>query len=239
MLRFPVCRLAPAECYQQTPLKFATPETEIRYQDGSKAPFNVTSPTTDIGTWPKGSQWRKNPVPMCNCDIGLGCGHKDESELSETVKAERRMAMFHDAVAGKTCTAVTKDKCGTDYDDSCMKCGSGATYDCEQCCPSCTPVTKTISGQSYTWCQCGKGPAPGPSPKPGHNNMFEPYAHTHFRPGQRNELCPTGVQFPTLWDGGAGAGTPTGAFGTFTFTMVDRLQVPDVPPGEYSVSWRW
>ena len=53
------------ECYQQTPLDFANPYTEIRYRDGSQAPFNVTSPTTDIGTFPPGSQWRKNPVPMC------------------------------------------------------------------------------------------------------------------------------------------------------------------------------
>jgi len=28
-------------------------------------------------------------------------------------------------------------------------------------------------------------------------------------------------------------------FGNFDFTMVDKLKVPDVPPGEYSVSWRW
>ena len=34
------------------------------------------------------------------------------------------------------------------------------------------------------------------------------------------------------------AGVP-GGFGRFMFTMVDFLQVPDVPAGEYSVSWRW
>ena len=81
--------------------------------------------------------------------------------------------------------------------------------------------------------------------------MFDAYEHTHFRPGQTNKLCPTGVQFPTFFDGGAGAGykdnggsVPAGGhggvgFGNFDFTMVDKLQVPDVPPGEYSVSWRW
>ena len=81
--------------------------------------------------------------------------------------------------------------------------------------------------------------------------MFKAYKNTHFRPGQTNKLCPTGVQFPTLFDGGAGAGyksnggsVPAGGhggvgFGNFDFTMVDKLKVPDVPPGEYSVSWRW
>ena len=52
------------ECYQRIPLNFATDETEIRYKDGSKQPFKVVSPTTNVGTWPEGSQWRKNPVPM-------------------------------------------------------------------------------------------------------------------------------------------------------------------------------
>jgi hypothetical protein len=137
-------------CFQQTPLNFATPETEIRYQDGSQKPFNVTSLTTDVGTYPVGSQWRKNPVPMCNCDVGLDCGSKSQPDL------------------------------------------------------------------------------------------FTPYKSTHFRPGQTNKLCPTGVQFPTLWDGGAGAGLADGSrFGTFAFTMVDRLQVPNVPAGHYSLSWRW
>ena len=54
------------ECYQQTPLQFATPETEIRYKDGSRDPFKISSPTTSVGTFPAGSQWRKSPVPMCN-----------------------------------------------------------------------------------------------------------------------------------------------------------------------------
>ena len=48
----------------QTPIKFATPDTEVRYKDGSQQPFTITSLTTDVGTYPAGSQWRKNPVPM-------------------------------------------------------------------------------------------------------------------------------------------------------------------------------
>jgi len=35
----------------------------------------VTIPavTTSVGTYPKGSMWRKNPIPMCNCDLGFDC----------------------------------------------------------------------------------------------------------------------------------------------------------------------
>jgi len=48
------------------------------------------------------------------------------------------------------------------------------------------------------------------------------------------------VQFPTYFDGGAGAGYSSKDFGGFDFTMVDKLQVPsDISPGEYSLSWRW
>jgi len=150
------------ECYQQGHLEFASPETEIRYKDGSRKPFNITSPTTDVGTWPEKSQWRKNPVPMCNCDAGTGC---------------KGWSGNHTADTGK-------------------------------------------------W--------------PSKTGMFVPYKHSNFRPGQSSDLCPTGVQFPTLWDEGASAGiVGKGGFGTFMFTMVDRLKVPDVPAGEYSVSWRW
>jgi hypothetical protein len=123
-------------------------------------------------------------------------------------------------------------------------------WDCKTCCDGCTAV-KYGEG---TFCKCsapGPGPAPGPAPGPTPRGDYGiPYANTHFRKGQTNALCPTGVQFETLWDGGAGAGFGAGAtpppgghggkgFGTFAFTMVDKLKVPNVPAGEYALSWRW
>ena len=60
-------------------------------------------------------------------------------------------------VSGKGCTAVPKDKCGKDFDHSCLKCGTKSDYDCEQCCPGCTPVDKP----PYKYCDCSKGPPPG------------------------------------------------------------------------------
>ena len=47
------------ECFQQTPLNFANDFTTIKYYDGTREPFDIKATTTDLGTWPKGSQWRR------------------------------------------------------------------------------------------------------------------------------------------------------------------------------------
>ena len=72
-----------------TPSDFATDTTEIRYVDGSRAPFLINATTTDKGTWPVGSQWRKNPIPMCGCDIGTGCGSKAAAVEKAEEEGER------------------------------------------------------------------------------------------------------------------------------------------------------
>jgi len=217
------------ECYQKMPLEFATSETEIRYKDGSQAPFKITSPTTSVGTWPVGSQWRKNPVPMCNCDIGIGCGAK----AAEAVVA----AVFAPKADGKVCVADPTCSFAVPTElPGCKLCANDTAlpWSCATCCDGCTP--EKVDGGMY--CNCknpGPTPAPGPSPR---NHYYDAYPHTHFRPGQTSEICPTGVQYPTLWDQGAGA--TAGDFGEFQFTMVDKLQIPaGLPAGDYSVSWRW
>ena len=60
-------------CFQETPLDFADANTTVRYRDGSRADFEIPATTTSVGTFPAGSQWRKNPIPMCNCDQGAYC----------------------------------------------------------------------------------------------------------------------------------------------------------------------
>jgi len=203
------------ECYQKTPLMFATAETEIRYQDGSQAPFNVTTPTTDVGTYPPGSQWRKNPVPMCGCDIGTACGGKTtDHELVAPTASDPAVVGDKVCVAEPTCEKAGCKVCANSTD---------LPWSCKTCCPGCTEAH--YEGGMY--CQCTN---PGPS-----DNFYTPYTTTHLHPGQKPTECPTGVQYETLWDGGAGAGIG----GSFMFSMVDRLQVPDVEPGQYSVSWRW
>ena len=59
----------------------------------------------------------------------------------------------------QSCQAVTRDKCGTDWSNSCLKCGTKSDYDCEYCCDGCSLTTKG----EYSYCDC-KGPGPGPTP---------------------------------------------------------------------------
>ena len=43
------------ECFQRTPLNFVGTQTEIRYNDASKASVKIPAVTTSVGTYPKGS----------------------------------------------------------------------------------------------------------------------------------------------------------------------------------------
>ena len=52
------------ECFQKTPLDFASENTTVRYRDGSRPDFAIPAATVSEGTWPAKSQWRKVPVPM-------------------------------------------------------------------------------------------------------------------------------------------------------------------------------
>ena len=65
-----------------------------------------------------------------------------------------------------------------------------------------------------------------------------PYKNTHFRPGQVSEICPTGLQFNSSWDGGVGSGPSAQGYGHMDYTMTDTVQVPS-GLGRYILSWRW
>lgn len=134
------------ECFQRTHLQFATEQTEIRYVDNHKPSVLINATTTSVGTFPKGSQWRRNPVPMCNCDQGIGC------DATDSLSAE---------------------------------------------------------------------------------NPSKPYPKSY---GIHDARCPTGVQFEPLFDQGYGVGLYPHAL---AFTMVDKLQLPELEAGEYALSWRW
>lgn len=218
------------ESYQQMPLPFATETTEIRYSDGSRAPFLIDATTTSVGTWPVGSQWRKNPIPICNCDIGtVSCETNEEKEA----KLRFEHAMSHVVVAeveGKQCNAVQKSQCGTKPGtNTCLKCGEGK-YNCEQCCPGLTKVSKA----GYSWCTASK-PGPDSCTKENPSSCYRnPYPKTYLKPGQENGFCKSGLMFPSAWSEGTNQ-----ALGQFNFAMVDNLQLPELSPGEYSLSWRW
>ena len=247
---------ATEECYQRTPLEFATDKTEIRYLDGSRAPFQIDATTTSAGTWPTGSQWRKNPIPMCNCDIGTSCGKQAEptegtpadshvgiapaSPAKSSAKSSATSPVPHPAkefaeefggwwMEGKQCKAVPREVCGTKTGyNTCLTCGDGP-YHCEKCCPG---LTRYQKGE-YAYCV---DESPGTCSDDRPRACFSvPYPNSYLAPGQVVPECPTGLMFPSAWEEGAGAGIG----GTFHFEMVDVVKVPDVPPGEYSLSWRW
>ena len=226
-------------CYQQIPLEFADDKTTITYYDGSRAPFEIDAVTTSVGTTPKGSQWRKNPVPMCGCDIGDYCTADaaeadlwdfDSHGMGRTLKKD--IAGFDDAIiqGGKHCSAVTKDKCGdkTGY-NTCLQCGADSAYDCEVCCPG----LKKIEKGDYSWCQ---GAHPSPKTKCSKENPQACYAIPYNTTHGSSQSCPTSLMFPKQWDDGTGGGVG----GTFMFSMTDSLKVPsELAPGQYSLSWRW
>lgn len=157
--QYRLCKKTPGqplteECYQKTPLAFATNTTEIRYTKGDRA-FLINATTTSVGTYPAGSQWRKNPIPMCNCDQGVAC----------------KPDLFN--------------KCSADNPNVCHT---------------------------------------------------APYPNSHRTPGQQTPGCESGLQFESSWPEGYGPypGSPVQ-----DFVMVDKLEVPELEPGEYSLSWRW
>jgi hypothetical protein len=61
------------DCFRAGALDFADNVTTIRYTDGSAPEFTI--PVVDVreGVVPKGSTWRRDPIPACACDGGCSC----------------------------------------------------------------------------------------------------------------------------------------------------------------------
>jgi len=270
-------------CFEGGYLSFATDTTTIKYHDGSRAPFNISAKTTDVGTYPQGSQWRLNPIPMCNCDQGAYCRGAADAAV-DTAAEEKKAADFLRAIksGGKACHAVSKAQCGSEIGvNTCLKCATGGSYDCEQCCPGFV----SVSQGGYTWCQPNKcqalmekdcasqrskgtlqcdsclktnwdaltaagctvsdakwcsgkaPPSPSPSP-PSKPTQFTPYPKTYLPDGVTSSSCPTGLMFNASWPEGAGSGPTASGYGDATYSMTDKVGVPN-KPGKYSLSWRW
>lgn len=62
------------DCFQRNVLTFASQNSTMHFNDNSHADIKVPT-ATYIGE--AGDQWRRNPVPGCNCDVGEGCGGKN------------------------------------------------------------------------------------------------------------------------------------------------------------------
>jgi len=57
------------ECFQRTPLKFATEDSWVQYgwDESSRVVFKANRTTE--GTFPPGSEWTMNPIPVCNSHV--------------------------------------------------------------------------------------------------------------------------------------------------------------------------
>lgn len=64
-------------CFQANGLSFTSKNSTVRYHDGSKADFEIPVAGLDSA----GQHWRRNPIPGCSCDLGWGCGGKEEDVL--------------------------------------------------------------------------------------------------------------------------------------------------------------
>ena len=54
------------ECFQKTPLRFATDQSRIQYGWDTNEAMTIKAERTTVGTTPAGSEWTKNPIPLCN-----------------------------------------------------------------------------------------------------------------------------------------------------------------------------
>ena len=77
-----LCKVGPGgraelteECFQRTPLKFASAMSWVQYGEDETARIFFLANRTTAGTWPVGSEWSKNPIPNC---AGLTGGFLDQ-----------------------------------------------------------------------------------------------------------------------------------------------------------------
>jgi len=70
------------ECFQKTPLKFASNEQWIQVGDDESTKQTFIANRTTEGTIPTGSEWTKNPVPNC-AGIGGGFFNKDPTKCEQ------------------------------------------------------------------------------------------------------------------------------------------------------------
>jgi len=56
-------------------LDFVGNSSTIRWID-DRPPVFIPAKTVRSGTTPEGSQWRQDPIPACNCDLGFACYSK-------------------------------------------------------------------------------------------------------------------------------------------------------------------
>lgn len=70
-------------CFQRTSLRFAGDKQWLRPTNGS-ASIELPLVTTREGTYPEGSEWARNPIPVCSlCDVLTQCGPEVAPNMSD------------------------------------------------------------------------------------------------------------------------------------------------------------
>ena len=54
------------ECFQNTPLNFVGDKQWVQYGEEITSRIEFPAVRTNVGTFPEGSQWTRNPIPACS-----------------------------------------------------------------------------------------------------------------------------------------------------------------------------
>lgn len=101
------------DCFQSNVLTFASQNSTLHWDDGSRPDQKITT-TTYVGA--AGDQWRRQPIPGCACDGGLGCGGKEF--LKSEVGGCTGSASVRSAPYSKTGPTTSQCPRGTMFDNN-------------------------------------------------------------------------------------------------------------------------
>jgi hypothetical protein len=94
-------------CFQNISLPFVGSTHTIRYLDNGTE-FTIPARDVNEGTWPRGSAWRVNPIPACNCDQGDSCVARNGTALTQAYADEGPPSPKGEATKGNDCPTGTQ-----------------------------------------------------------------------------------------------------------------------------------
>jgi hypothetical protein len=101
-------------CFQRNPLDFVGDTYWLQHINGTKYPFPRV--TLNVGTYPAGSRWARNPIPTCAPPVGQGKGFADKCG-PEGLEYPEPMPGLH-GFGYSNSTACTDDSCDMYHDYS-------------------------------------------------------------------------------------------------------------------------
>jgi len=179
------------ECFQRNVLRFAGNVSWLQYSDiipnregFLKLPrFELPLVTVSEGTYPKGSQWARNPIPSCFYCDQTKCG----------TRMPNMTEWFEPHQGGRG--------------DQSKYVGGEDWWKQEGCAQDCSGISMMT---------CPPGMTQFAEPLPG----ISSYVGTFMLDLHSNPPTSTGIE-----------GLP--------YSIVDKVVIPDIEPGDYLLSWRW